>query len=128
MNRIKGSVIGIEQYGTLVRVWVASPTGDSSDSYIYDMPCLDESQAKDIANLWREHWAIPSLPIVSAETNEPTKVRAEYTVWVDGAIITGFRGNVHEASELASYWVERGYADVTLMLENADDVYGLVGL
>jgi hypothetical protein len=121
MNRTLGSVTGIEQYGTLVRIWVASPTGDSSDNYIYDMPCLTDDQAKAIANLWREHWAIPSLPIVSAETNDGAK----YTVWVDGAIITGFVGNVHDASKLASYWAERGYADVTLMLENADEVYGL---
>ncbi len=58
---------------------------------------------------------------VSAETNDG----ALYTVWVDGAIITGFVGNVHDASKLASYWAERGYADVTLMLENAEEVYGI---
>lgn len=59
---------------------------------------------------------------VSAETDDG----AVYTVWVDGSIITGFRGNVHEASKLATYWAERGYTDVTLMLENWEDVYGRV--
>jgi hypothetical protein len=58
---------------------------------------------------------------VSTETNDG----AVYTVWVDGAIITGFRGNVHEASKVATYWAERGYTDVTLMLENAEEVYGI---
>ena len=123
MNRIKGSVVGIEQSGKLVRVWVASPTGDASESYIYDMPCLDESQARDIANLWREHWAIPSLPIVSAETTDDG---ARYMVSVDGAYITGFVGNVHEASKVATYWADRGYNDVTLVLQNWEDVYGRV--
>ena len=121
MGRIKGSVIGIEQYGTLVRIWVASPTGDASDNYIYDMPCLTADQANVIAQRWRYVWDIASPELVSAETNDG----ARYTVWVDGAIITGFMGDVHEASKVASYWAERGYKDVTLMLENADEVYGL---
>ena len=44
-----------------------------------------------------------------------TKDSTLYTVWVNGAIITGFLGDVHEASKLGEYWHARGYADVVLM-------------
>lgn len=62
---------------------------------------------------------------VSAETNKGTDDGALYTVWVDDAIVTGFMGNHSDASELANSYLELGYANTTLMLENADEVYGL---
>ena len=70
---------------------------------------------------------------VSAETNEGTDDGAVYTVWVDGAIITGFMGNHRDATSLANkwrtnlaiWWGDEGYSDVTLVLENADLVYGI---
>jgi hypothetical protein len=62
---------------------------------------------------------------VSTETNKGTDDGALYTVWVDGAIITGFMGYHRDASDLANWWLGKGYTDVTLMLENADEVYGI---
>ncbi len=47
------------EYGATVRVWVASPTGDSSDSIIYDIPCMNISQARTIAQQWIGVWGIP---------------------------------------------------------------------
>ena len=58
---------------------------------------------------------------VSVETNDG----ALYTVWVDDAIVTGFMGNHRDASDLANSYLELGYANTTLMLENADEVYGI---
>ena len=47
------------EYGATVRVWVASPTGDSSDSIIYDIPCMNITQARTIARQWIGVWNIP---------------------------------------------------------------------
>ena len=47
------------EYGATVKVWVSSPTGDSSDSHIYDIPCLTISQARTIARQWVSVWGIP---------------------------------------------------------------------
>jgi len=42
-----------------VRVWVASPTGDSSDSHLFDIPCTNAEQARTIARQWASVWNIP---------------------------------------------------------------------
>ena len=47
------------EYHSVVRVWVASPTGDSSDSHIYDIPCGNDYQARTIARQWIGVWNIP---------------------------------------------------------------------
>jgi hypothetical protein len=56
--RMKGTVVGVGTMGTYVQVWVASPTGDSSDSFTYDIPCLTESQAQVIAEQWKKVWGL----------------------------------------------------------------------
>lgn len=58
MVAMKGGVIAAIAIGTRVEVWVSSPTGDSSDSHVYDIPCLSEAQAKVIAQTWRNAWGI----------------------------------------------------------------------
>ena len=57
-TKIKGAVVGVMQFGTTVEVWVSSPTGDSSDSFTYQIPCLTEEQAQDVARVWRETWGL----------------------------------------------------------------------
>jgi hypothetical protein len=52
----KGSVIGAAALGKRVRIWVQSPTGDMSDSFSYDIPCITEEQASLIAETWRQVW------------------------------------------------------------------------
>lgn len=47
------------EYGATVRVWVSSPTGDSSDSHTYDIPCDNITQARTIARQWVSVWNIP---------------------------------------------------------------------
>lgn len=57
--RMKGTPVAIERvWDSTVRVWVSSPTGDSSDSFTYDIPCLSESQADTIARQWRKVWGL----------------------------------------------------------------------
>ena len=41
-----------------VDVWVQSPTGDSSDSMIFTLPCTSQSQAMEISKMWRERWGL----------------------------------------------------------------------
>lgn len=50
---IKGAVVAVLQHGARVEVWVASPTGDSSDSHIYTIPCISEAQAQTVAEMWK---------------------------------------------------------------------------
>lgn len=58
MVKMKGIPKAIFAQGNLVEVWVSSPTGDSSDSYIYSIPCLSPEQAEVIAETWRSVWAL----------------------------------------------------------------------
>ena len=59
--RMKGTPLAIERiWDNTVRVWVSSPTGDSSDSFTYDIPCLTEAQADTIAEMWRTVWSLKS--------------------------------------------------------------------
>lgn len=55
---MKGSVVGVVTLGDAVEVWVLSPTGDSSDSFQYIIPCRTEAQAEVIAEMWRKVWGL----------------------------------------------------------------------
>jgi hypothetical protein len=55
----KGSVTACYAQGSKVEVWVSSPTGDSSDVFNYSIPCLSETQAEEVADMWRTAWDIP---------------------------------------------------------------------
>jgi len=57
-NRIKGSVAHAFAVGKRVEIWVPSPTGDSSDSHTFTIPCLDDDQAEAIAAMWRTAWGV----------------------------------------------------------------------
>ena len=52
----KGRLSGTEIRGNVLRMWFQSPTGDESDSLIYDMPCRDMRQAVEVEKLHRERW------------------------------------------------------------------------
>ena len=49
----KGCIVAVMLWGTSVEIWVASPTGDSSDSHRFTLPCLNEEQAETVAQAWR---------------------------------------------------------------------------
>jgi hypothetical protein len=57
-TRTKGSVVGVVQIENRVDIWVASPTGDSTDSHIYTIPCRNALQAELIAEDWRKAWGL----------------------------------------------------------------------
>jgi len=56
--RMKGSVVFVQTLGKTVEVWLSSPTGDSSDSYIHHIPCVNEAQAKAVERLWKSVWGL----------------------------------------------------------------------
>lgn len=55
---MKGAPVAVYAQGDSVIVWVASPTGDASDSFQYTIPCVDEQQAETIAEMWRTTWGV----------------------------------------------------------------------
>ena len=59
MVKMKGVPTSVYAENSMVVVWVNSPTGDSSDSFIYNIPCLSQEQAIVIAKTWRSVWALP---------------------------------------------------------------------
>ena len=56
---MKGIPTAVFSSGNNVEIWVKSPTGDSSDSFIYSIPCVSPEQAQVIAKTWRDVWALP---------------------------------------------------------------------
>lgn len=57
--RMKGLPSSVYAQNNCVVIWVSSPTGDSSDSFQYSIPCLSQEQAEVIAETWRSVWALP---------------------------------------------------------------------
>ena len=55
---MKGDVVAVRVVGANVEVWVASPTGDSSDSHIFTIPCRNEDQASIVSASWRKAWGL----------------------------------------------------------------------
>lgn len=60
MNAVKmnGPVTAVFALGNTVQIWVSSPTGDSSDSQIFEITCLTEEQAEIIAGEWKSVWKL----------------------------------------------------------------------
>ena len=58
MVTMKGAVIAAYAQGNSVVIWMSSPTGDSSDSFQYHLPCVNESQAEVIAQMWKTTWGL----------------------------------------------------------------------
>lgn len=53
-----GTPIFVQAIGTYVEIWVRSPTGDSTDSHIYHIPCVNEIQAQNTVRIWKAVWDI----------------------------------------------------------------------
>jgi len=62
----KGSLVGTEVIGDRLFLWYSSPTGDSSDSIITEMPCRSEEEALDLQDLHRSVWGLSKAPRESA--------------------------------------------------------------
>lgn len=58
MVKMKGIPTSVYAENSCVVVWVNSPTGDSSDSFIYNIPCLSPEQATVIAETWQSVWGL----------------------------------------------------------------------
>lgn len=59
-SKVKGAVVAAFAVGKIVQVWAESPTGDSSDSHLFQIPCHSEQQADAVAAMWRETWGLES--------------------------------------------------------------------
>jgi hypothetical protein len=51
---MKGLPIYAVAVNKILSIWFSSPTGDSSDSYVYNITCKDESQAEKLAEAYRK--------------------------------------------------------------------------
>jgi hypothetical protein len=58
---VKGSLVGVQVFSNFIELWYSSPTGDSTDSVIHKIMCLDEAQAESLAQLHRVTWGL-ALP------------------------------------------------------------------
>ena len=56
--RLRGSLSGTEVLGDRLHLWFDSPTGDTSDSLIYTMPCRSEAEAREIEAMHRNIWGL----------------------------------------------------------------------
>lgn len=54
----KGDLVATTISGNIVSLWFSSPTGDSSDSQILELVCLDNEQAEFVAKRHREVWGL----------------------------------------------------------------------
>lgn len=55
---MKGTVSAVLTLGHIVQIWINSPTGDSSDSNIMEITCVNSQQAKVIARHWVKAWGL----------------------------------------------------------------------
>ena len=55
---MKGMPVAVVKTGHILTIWVASPTGDSSDSHLFRMPCVNEAQAEVIMQTWLKVWGL----------------------------------------------------------------------
>lgn len=55
---IKGDLCATVVIDNIVSLWFQSPTGDSSDSQILELVCLNNEQAEMVAKRHREVWGI----------------------------------------------------------------------
>ena len=56
---MKGSLVATQVIGNVVELWFSSPTGDSTDSHIFQMTCTSNAQAVTIANNHNAMWNVP---------------------------------------------------------------------
>lgn len=67
---IKGDLCATVVVGNVVNLWFQSPTGDSSDSQILELVCIDNEQAEMVAKRHREVWGIDQNAIAAEWENE----------------------------------------------------------
>lgn len=53
-TKIKGLPIAIVQCGNVLHIWVESPAGDSLDSHLLEITCLDDAQCAELLTAWVE--------------------------------------------------------------------------
>ena len=73
---MKGTPRSVFARGNVVEIWCASPTGDSSDSVIFHLQCVNDAQAETIAEAWRNPFGITKhQPELIPLSPQPQEVR-----------------------------------------------------
>jgi len=77
--RLRGSLSATEVIGDRLSLWYDSPTGDTSDSLIYTMPCRSEAEAREIETLHRTTWGLEPVDYVALDAyrNERSNTETE---------------------------------------------------
>ena len=70
IESIKGSVVAAYTEGAFVKICVSSPTGDSTDTFTFTLPCHNLEQARAIAGHWRAVWDVPPSTVRTRRYNE----------------------------------------------------------
>lgn len=53
-TNMRGTPQTLVTNGNILQIWCSSPTGDVSDSHIFDIPCLNNEQAEVLSLIWRQ--------------------------------------------------------------------------
>lgn len=97
---MKGLPIHAVAVKDILSIWISSPTGDSSDSYVHNITCHNESQAEALAEAYRNiinnvRYTVP------AETQET---------------LDNLRQTIHELR----MWEDAHLAEITELKEKLD--------
>jgi hypothetical protein len=68
-TKMKGDVTYVNRLGHVVKLWVSSPTGDASDSHVFELECHSIGQAKLVASKWRKVWGLNLVDEVSEDNS-----------------------------------------------------------
>lgn len=66
----KGTPVALQVVDTTLTVWLSSPTGDSTDSHRFSIPCLTVGQAYALAKVWQDTWGIDPRYCPQQETSQ----------------------------------------------------------
>ncbi len=56
---MRGKIVAAYNEGNVLWLWFSSPTGDSSDSHQFRIPCIDVHQAQEIAEYYHDVCDVP---------------------------------------------------------------------
>jgi len=57
-TNFKGSCTAVVVIDRIIELWFSAPNGDSSDSVIFNLYCVSNAQAEEIAEIHRKVWGL----------------------------------------------------------------------
>jgi hypothetical protein len=71
---MRGKIVAAYNEGNVLWLWFSSPTGDSSDSHQFRIPCIDVHQAQEIAEYYHDVCDVPRYG-ADSEVTDPEERR-----------------------------------------------------